>query len=298
MKYVKPSLSYEQQAELLISRGLQANQTDLISSLKSISYYRLSGYLYPFRDTTSPEEKFKPQTSLAVVLDRYSFDRELRLLIFSAIERIEIGIRTNLIHSFSLLYGPFGYIEASHFPQMRSHSEWLENLKNEKKRSRETFLHHFENKYGDEHSMPPVWMIAEVISFGNLVHFYEGIETNLQQSIANEYKLPRKVLASWLLTLNTVRNICAHHARIWNRRLGVKPEIPRAKNYPDWHSPIEINNDRVFCILVMISYLLHIIAPNDDWSNELAMLLDKYPSVPIQSMGFPNNWTECPIWKI
>jgi hypothetical protein len=50
MKYSKPPLSFESQADLLIARGLVAYRTKLISRLEVVNYYRLSGYLYPFRN--------------------------------------------------------------------------------------------------------------------------------------------------------------------------------------------------------------------------------------------------------
>ena len=76
MKYTKPPLTFEQQADLLISRGLIADKSTLITRLKSVSYYRMSGYLYPFRN---PNDTFKPGTTLDRIWQRYTFDRQLRL---------------------------------------------------------------------------------------------------------------------------------------------------------------------------------------------------------------------------
>ena len=100
MEYKKSPLTFEQQADLLISRGLQADRAQLISSLKSVNYYRLTGYLYPFR---MADDTFKPGTTLEMVWRRYSFDRRLRVLVMDAIERVEVAVRTQLVYHFSNL---------------------------------------------------------------------------------------------------------------------------------------------------------------------------------------------------
>jgi len=62
MKYDKPPLSFEEQAGLLIKRGLITDREFLIDRLKSVNYYRLSGYLYPYRQSKS-NDNFKLGTT-------------------------------------------------------------------------------------------------------------------------------------------------------------------------------------------------------------------------------------------
>jgi len=49
VKYLKPFLSYEQQADRLIERGLIAEKESLVQILSNVSYYCLSAYFYPFK---------------------------------------------------------------------------------------------------------------------------------------------------------------------------------------------------------------------------------------------------------
>lgn len=88
MEYKKVPLTFEEQADLLISRGLQAERDFLIFRLKSVNYYRIAGYLYPFRMS---DGKFKPGTTFEMVWRRYTFDRRLRFLLLDAIERVKKG---------------------------------------------------------------------------------------------------------------------------------------------------------------------------------------------------------------
>lgn len=108
MKFIKHALSFEKQAELLLSRGLIADKPDLIAKLKSVNYYRLSGYLYPFKQQNS--ENYKDGTDFTEIWNRYRFDRKLRFLVLDGIERIEVALKTDIAFEFSHLYGPFGYL--------------------------------------------------------------------------------------------------------------------------------------------------------------------------------------------
>ena len=135
------------------------------------------------------------------------------------------------------------------------------------------------------------------MSYGCMLTMYKGISDSIKKEIAVHYGIPDKVLTSWLQTINVMRNICAHHSRLWNRELGVKPFIPRKQKYPQWHVPVEIPQNRIFGVLTILRYLLSIIAPQSKWESRLLGLLDEYPEISRRSMGFPDNWKESPLWK-
>jgi abortive infection bacteriophage resistance protein len=296
MRYTKPPLSFEQQAELLISRGLEANQEELIAKLRVVNYYRLSGYWYPFRENGS--EKFKPNTTLEKIWRRYVFDRQLRLLTMDAIERVEIAIKTSIIYHHSHSYGAFGYTANIYLPNLddKHYTSFMDKIKEATSRSKEGFVEHFKNIYGDTHSLLPLWMAAEIKTFGMMLTMFRGIEMKLKQTIAHELNIPDKVLLSWLVAINTIRNVCAHHGRLRDRILDYTPMIPRANKYPEWHDPIRIPQDRIFGILTILKYMMNIIAPQSRWSERFKSLLIQYQEIPIASMGMSTNWHECPIW--
>jgi abortive infection bacteriophage resistance protein len=104
------------------------------------------------------------------------------------------------------------------------------------------------------------------------------------------------VFTSWLQTINVVRNICAHHCRLWNRQFGVKPLLPNEHKYPDWHKPVRINQSKVFGLLTILRYFLTIIAPQSRWRERLFVLLEEYSEIERSCMGFPNNWQKLPLW--
>lgn len=296
MKYDKGHLSFEAQADLLIQRGLIADRTLLISRLENINYYRLSGYLYPYRQ---PDDTFKPGTTLDRVWRHYTFDRRFRLSVMDAVERVEVSVRTRLIYELSAISGAFGYVEHAAVPKLNTadYTRWLEDINKEINRSKETFVKHFKSKYGDTHPFLPLWMAGEIMPFGGTMTMYRGVSDDVKKRIALYYGVSDEVLTSWLHTINVVRNICAHHGRLWNRELGVKPLIPRKQKYPQWHDPVVIPQNRVFGVLTILRYFLKIAAPQSKWESRLLDLMGEYPEISRWSMGFPDNWRESPLWK-
>jgi abortive infection bacteriophage resistance protein len=297
--YNKPPLTYEEQSDLLLSRGLIADEKELICILKNVNYYRLSAYLYPFRTLGNQEESFKPGTTLDKVWNIYNFDRQLRILVMDAIERVEVGLRTQMTYQFSHLFGPFGYIESKNLPKLDQDKfeKWLFEVREETKRSKETFVDHFRDTYGDNHKDLPIWMMSEIISFGKLLTFFNGVPDSIKKDIARYYGIEDLILKSWIGTLNVIRNICAHHGRLWNRELGFKPFVPRPKKYPEWHTPFSIANNRIFSVLTILRYLLYVIVPQSHWYERLIKLLKDYPDIPLEPMGFHDNWQDHQIWK-
>ena len=295
MKYKKPPLTFEQQADLLIARGLSANREILITRLKSVNYYRLSGYIYPFRES---DTIIRAGTTLDVVWHHYTFDRQLRMVVMDGIERIEVAVRTQLAYLFAHKCGPFSYSEPENLPGLgeEAHERWIDELKQETDRSTEPFIRHFRKQYGDSNSTLPLWMLVEIMSFGKTLTFFRGVHGELRREIAALYKVPDVVLLSWLTSLNAVRNICAHHGRLWNRVLGYKPKLPNAKKYPEWHTPVSIPQDRVFIILTIVRYFLGFIAPTSRWQDRLQKLLDSNRDISIAAMGFPADWEKSPLW--
>jgi len=297
MKYVKPPLTIADQVNLLFQRGMVGNPQFMERQLTAVNYYRLSGYWYTFRRS---DNSFKPGTSFDKVWTTYVFDRHLRLLVMDATERIEIAVRSLMAYHHAHEHGAFAYAKDSlSLPKMSpdDHSKFLARITEETERSKETFVRHFEAKYGDSHPYLPVWMVTEVMSFGSILTFFRNSSSKVKTAVASEFGMPHKVFESWLLSLNTIRNLVAHHARLWNRVFGLKPIIPRIADYPDWHTPVKVENKKVFAILTICRHCLREIAPQSKWMERLETLLAGFPTIPKSYMGIPDNWKECPIWK-
>jgi abortive infection bacteriophage resistance protein len=190
MEYLKNHLPVEEQAQRLLDRGLIADKQNLIQRLTVVNYYRLSGYLFPFRDKQS--DAFLPGTDLNTVWDRYCFDRRLRVLLLDAIERVEVAVRTQVVHHFSQAHGAFGHTIEANLPRLEvaKYIEWREGLIEETQRSKEAFKEHFFKKYGDQHQNLPIWMLCELMSMGSMLNFYKGVSKSIQDLVAGHFDMP------------------------------------------------------------------------------------------------------------
>jgi abortive infection bacteriophage resistance protein len=303
MRYTKPALSFEQQAHQLIHRGLiVSDQGSLTQILGTVNYYRLSAYWYPFKrlDPVTGDERFVPDTTFDLIWNRYAFDRQLRLLVLDAIERIEVAIlRTRMVEHFTVRHGPFGYCQPGNFSPafpVKDFQRLLREIRAGEKSSREEFVGRFRRKYTGEKHLP-LWIAAEVMTFGQLYTFFRYLHRSEKKKFCAEFNLYPPVMESWLHTLNFIRNACAHHARLWNRQIPIRPRIPDQRHRPEWYIPSRPDNRRTYTVLTLIQDLLKSIDAENNWSVKLDLLLAEYPEVPLGMMGCPEAWRECPIWQ-
>lgn len=314
MKYEKKPLSYKEQIELLKSRGVVfANEAKAEYQLANVSYFRLSAYMFPFKKKIGGEivDEFKYGTSWKDIYDMYVFDRKLRLLIFDAIEKIEVAIRSHMVYILSHHYGSHWQDEKSIYKSerriilndgttkdvnvygdiQRHINEQLHN------NHAEQFIEHYRDKYNDP-TNPPSWMCVEVMYFNQLSYIYSNLEKRSDRvEIASSFALPPDVFSSWLHTMNYVRNICAHHSRLWNRDLKIVPSILKFSKTKNWISnPESVQRSKIYYFLCMINYMLQTVNINTTFTERLKELLNEYKPK-ISSMGFPEKWEEENIWK-
>jgi abortive infection bacteriophage resistance protein len=171
----------------------------------------------------------------------------------------------------------------------------MDDLERDALDSNEEFVAHFRATY-EEFPKLPLWAAAETMTFGSMFTLFKMSNHKIRRAVAHRYDLADPVLLSWLKTLLYVRNLCAHHARLWNRELAVKPMLPDLRNGPLWHSPIAIANRRVFVVLTMLNYLLEYVAPQTGWKTRLFTRIDAYPEIPLHHMGIPPTWRTHPLW--
>jgi len=240
--YSKEPLTLEQQTDRLIGRGLVAHRDALIHRLRAVNYYRLSGYLHPYRirdDAGGLTDHYMPDTHLENIWRCYNFDRRLRRVLLDAIEHIEVAVRTRLVSHFTHAYGSFGYLEPKNLPKVKNISEYLEwrgNLAVEMRRAKkEQFVQHFTKKYGKDHLELPLWILCELMSFGSPLVFARTVGSTIQRAVAEDFGMSDKLFFSWLKALHSVRNTCAHHSRTWKRVFGIAPITPHKNKFHFWN---------------------------------------------------------------
>lgn len=308
MRYTKKPLTVDEQIDRLEKRGLNFSDRKLAKNyLQNISYYRLRAYTYPFQDNKDPNadhEFLRDDIDFNDIIDLYVFDRRLRNLVFNELEKIEVAIRTQL----SLVYSnmsqdPFWYLDRSWFS--RASDDDFENLIDEVtsdvNRSNEDFIKHYKAKY-DTPEMPPTWMSLEVVSFGTLSWMYKLLNKSPEKKqIALAFGIGNdEVFANWLHAFSNLRNCCAHHSRIWNRRFVVHLKLPYNTTQPFMipGNTGAIKETKLFALLSAIKYVADILSPGNSFKDNLKKLLnDRHQLLRLKEMGFPMDWESLPVWR-
>ena len=297
----KKATTIHEQIVQLQARGLTiTDENQAAHFLSNISYYRLEGYWWPMQ-SDKINHVFKPNSRFEDVIALYNFDRELRLLVFDVIERIEIGFRSKVIYSLSHDIDPWWFEDPANFKDPVAHAKSLILIDNELKQSREIFLTEHYLKYHKDTRRPPSWKTFEVVSFGTISKLYSNLLPTIKGKdlVAVDLKLVNHTyLPSWLQTIAQIRNICAHHGRLWNKNLPGRPKLlpkppaPWIKNVP----PVS-QHHMLYIHICCMKYLLDVISPGHHFTPKLADLFTKYPNVDLNALGFPATWLTEPLWN-
>ncbi|RJF41164.1 Abi family protein [Actinomyces sp. 2119] len=241
-------------------------------------------------------------------------DRRLRMLVMDGVERIEVAIRMQIGYVLGRR-SPFAYEDPDCFtkaftaegtdvrdPAPSRHVQWLQRVNERKSSSDEQFVKHFQQKYDNR---MPVWALTEILELGHLSLLYRGMRQQDAEEIALALGVPtKKVMTSWLASLNYVRNVAAHHSRLFNRKLQHAPARPKAGQIPVLDhlrdNPTAKGVFGTYNALAVIAYLLRSIDPGADWPRHLAALMRQFPTshaLTTASLGAPSNWESLDLWR-
>lgn len=283
LTFNSPALTVSEHIALMRSRGLIIRDEAKASHyIQFIGYYRLQSYAIAFQ--INKQHTFRASTDFDQVLDLYIFDRKLRLLLLDAIERIEVAARATVNNTMCEALGPHWYMNKEAFDSEIDHSDLMDKLsddmkcKNYQRKKREIFIDNYLKTFNIP-SLPPGWMMAETLSMGTTSYLYSVLASDYQKQVASMFNIQHDVLESIFHALSYLRNLCAHHSRVWNRQFRIKPKVPKTLEYRGPH-------DRLAAFAVIIESLLQDIAPGADWFNNLEALMRQHPGVPRRSMGF------------
>lgn len=327
-EYTKKWLSVEDQLQKLGSSGVAIPSQDTgIRLLRAVGYYRLTGYLYPFRESEIYVDNqgrrrvkvlgtYREGTSITDAGALIDFDRRLRMLVLEGIERIEVSLRMQIGYTLGK-ESPFAHLDPNQFvssftdPQIAPntgearpsrHEALVIRTQERQGGSDESFVAHFREKYDGQ---MPIWALTEIMEFGHLSRMYAGLKNSMATEIATSYGAPSKrIMGSWIASLNYVRNVAAHHARLFNRKLVSAPKRPAKGHVPLLdHLKDEESSKQVFGlynVLAVMAYLLRSIDPDCGWAGRVVSLLEAFPesdALTIASLGVPAEWPALELWQ-
>ncbi|MBU2937202.1 MULTISPECIES: Abi family protein [Pacificibacter] len=306
MKFQKQPTTISEQLDLLKNRGMTIeNEAFACECLRLIGYYRLSAYWLPYEKPPTAEatrsKEFSGGTSFANVHSVYVFDRNLRILLLEAIERIEIHIRARWVFYMCEKHGAHSHLDCSNFNGKVNHATHLTKLSHEIKRSSEVFIEHYGKKYSSP-EIPPLWATAELMTFGQVSQWIVNTSDNsIRSKIARDLGFPTKeTFEGTMQALTYVRNICAHHSRLWNRKLVKGP--PYIKRLKDDLKTITTPkggteaDKHIYNILVLVLHMINSQNVNATFKNRFVNLLADLDIHHLRMMGFPDDWSSRRIW--
>ncbi|WP_417607083.1 Abi family protein [Oceanimonas baumannii] len=311
--------SFEEQLALLQQRGLLVDNPEAAKSyLERLGYYRLSGYWYPFRQLAHQQDAdavvprrlntFIPGSHFADVVQLYIFDKKLRLLAMDALERIEMAVRVDIAHRLgevdphahenpACLHGHFSKQIQKRGPAKgkTEHQLWLEKYHGLLHRARrQPFVAHYQRHY----EKLPIWVAIEVWDFGMMSKLYAGMKKADQDSIAQKYgATDGQMFASWLRSLNFIRNVSAHHSRLWNINILERAPIPTSGDFDQ-----RLKNARPFFYFCLMQAMLRIICPRSSWGQRLVAIVNEFPetasgAVKVEDFGVVEGWAQWSLWN-
>lgn len=302
-----------------------ADRPGAVAALKRTGYYRLSAYTYPFRNPASPAdldagrtraESFRDGASLEDALHLLDFDRKLRAVVLQALQEIEIGLATKVGYTLGKRNGA-GHLLTSHLDMIAcersdsdgrtAHEIWVERFEKLRRDARdEEYVKHHVLHYGGE---IPIWVATGFMDFGCLIRLYSLMDGRDRKRIAEEFGLGGNgagPLLRWLRALNILRNHCAHNNRIWNRAsVDVPPKLPE-QVAPDrlLHLNLLDNGRRqkIYLLLALTAHLVRAVDPASTWSWSAlptqARKLGVVGGMTLENtMGFPDDWRDLPLWN-
>lgn len=299
--YLKPPITFAEQVQKLQKRNLEVSDTAKAEFyLGQINYYRFTAYCLPFEQDHA-SHRFADGVSFDDVLNLYIFDRELRLLVMDAIERIEVSLRTQFAYHLSHNHQTaHPHLQPDIFSNTVIYATSLNNLEKDVRRSREDFIKHLVDKYSDP--LPPVWAIVELLTMGQLSKWFSNIKRRHdRQCISHAYGLHEKAMVSICEHLSLVRNHAAHHARLWNREFTKTPMLPRKADShlvdslvtkPEYSRQLR----KLYNTFVILAYLMGQICGENRWRDRLLKLIGDH-AIDVSKMGFPDDWQQRPLWK-
>ena len=301
-------LSLDGLVKELIDKGLIIDNKDRVTRyLSNIGYYRLSNYAAYFQTN----KIFNKNITFDNILNLYIFDRKLRILLLEAIERLEIAMRANVADILSLEHNDLYFysnqdIFTNEVHQQRFMDKVVDSLNNIDNSNNAKYQQQFSYK-GNRYKLPPSWELFHLMTFKQLSVFVAHLKNRNVKLVANKFNVrSSKVFVSWLHSMSDLRNICAHHSRVWNRLFGTQPMIPQLDMHLIAKIPDEITinekgikikpHRKLYFQIVVLWFFLKQTSPHSSWVNRLKELILEY-GIDAREMGFPNDWQEDKFWK-
>lgn len=296
----------DEQVEILRSKGLIVDDVDFAKDiLLRENYFFISGYRHIFM-TNSKENKFMPGTTFEELYAMFSFDRNMRNILFKHILIIENNIKSLISYELSKKYGfkEKDYLNVDNFTQNPMKVRQVHDILDKMRRQirvngkQHTATLHYLSNYG----YIPLWILVKVLSFGIVSELYTILKEEDQLAISSFYGIDPPTLSIYLSVLSNYRNLCAHEDILYDHIT--------QRNIPDnkYHFQLDIKKSDDEYIygkndLYSVVIILKIMLTDKEFHNlineisyEIDFLEGKIKVLKseqlLNKIGFPKNWRD------
>lgn len=324
VKYNKPHLTFAQQLDLLSSRGVEISDPVAAEGvLRRLGYYRFAAYAYPFREPLAPDaprqtsvqhrsDTFIPGTRFEWIADLAAFDRRLRATLLAGLECFELALRVQVAYVLGRR-SAFAHLDPTHLepkrlaversPGVTVYNEWREKLARAERAAVEDFATHYAEKYDSEF---PIWVAIELMDFGSLSRLLNFATQADRREIGAAFGLANpNVIDSVSKSFSYLRNVSAHHGRVWNRALtyeirAIAPDL--APGLAHLSEIVPPQRKKVYRPLAVLSHVTREIpGVGSSIASQIRQLIEGFPKngglSPELHMGFVPGWRELDVWR-
>lgn len=279
--YIKQHATAAQRIAHLRQRGLQVKRPNVAArKVEEIGYERLRIYFLSRRDHTQPNKPFRPGTTYNHILRLYECDTKLRNICFTGVGRFELAFRNRLSEVLSSSYGSHPYFVDAVFKGPKEHNDALQKILAVFAQSKDERSKHYRGTY-TEPPLPPIWMLKEFLTFGTATRLYANLASHLRTNIASHFGVAAlPVFDSWVPGFVDLRNICAHHDRLFNRRFQKQPQHYRRGPVPTAASAT------LKAQLECLDYALNSAGMRSNLVASVETVLNRYPEIRNTEAGY------------
>jgi abortive infection bacteriophage resistance protein len=309
VEYNKPYRTPRDLAHKLILQGLAVPDRKLAeTTIFRENYFRFKAYISPFFDKTTG--KFHPGATFDDLYGLYCADQKLRDFLIPLLALLEVRIRATVDNVItSTTNDPFWHINTEYFKNFSDVERALKKAQQRFDQGKQEFVVHYRDRYFTKQSYvyrrtPPFWIISEIFTLEQLLSVCKSLNEkcakfmvsagkNRLDLIAKPFGLnSHGALINNLGCILELRNLCAHHNRLWNRNLKNPSGLKGNHSIPPSHP------NRLYSQLLMLRICCKAQGIPDGIEPFMTSM---FASVSVftrdkANMGFPPDWQTDSIW--
>lgn len=279
--YTKPHATAAQRIAHLRARGLIVARPNVAAhKIDMVGYERLRIYFLSRRQAHLPNRPFNPGTTYRAILRLYECDMLLREACFAAAGQFELLLRNAISEVLSSAYGSHPYNHVAAFRGANAQAEVNRSFQKIYKKTADSRALHYRNTYSNP-PLPPIWTMKEFLTFGSSVYIFQRLSGTHRTSVANQFGVRSDhVFTQWLECLVDLRNICAHHDRLFNRHFPKQPSHLRRAGIPT--APV----NKLKAILECLDHLLTQRGSPINITGKVGAIIRRYPEMLPAEAGY------------